>query len=396
VCDPRLYARKIHDMKRRVDVRDLSFGMYIAELDRPWAETPFLFQGFELRNPDELEQLKRHCQYVYIDTEQGESPEKEGGTFAQRKGSAFQDQTTLEEEIEEAKQSNSEARDVMAQTVHMKEVTRWLALFVIVVGVLAGFYYWQQRTSRETAPPPSITEAQPAPEAESEPPIRHPIERTQSSEATEPLPTLDESEKAAQGALDSLFGQKTVRKFFRVDDFVRHLVVTIDNLPRKQVPLRYVPVNSPARRFLASGEEDTLILNPDNYRRYTPYVRLAETLDVKKFAVVYVYYYPLFQQAYEELGYPSGYFNDRLIEVIDDLLAAPDVQAPIRLIQPKVMYQFADPELEARSAGQKIMIRMGSENAARIKAKLHEVRRELTSEPPIDLPAPARPDRRQG
>ena len=143
--------RKIHDMKKRVDVRDLSFGMYIAELDRPWLETPFLFQGFELRNPDELEQLKQHCQYVYIDTEQGpdlpelrgkralpartkivradeerlkrefrvllESPEKEGGTFAERKRSAYQDQSTLEEEIEEAKQIDSEARDVMAQAL---------------------------------------------------------------------------------------------------------------------------------------------------------------------------------------------------------------------------------------------------------------------------------------
>jgi Protein of unknown function (DUF3014) len=278
----------------------------------------------------------------------------------------------------------------------MKEVTRWLALFAIVVGVLAGFYYWQQHTSRQTAPPPSMTEAQPVPEAESEPRIRHPIEQTRPGEAAEPLPTLDDSEKATQVALDTLFGRKTVREFFRVDDFVRHLVVTIDNLPRKQVALRYVPVNPPARRFLATGEEDSLILNPDNYRRYTPYVRLAETLDAKKFAVVYVHYYPLLQQAYEELGYPSRYFNDRLIEVIDDLLAAPDVQAPIKLIRPKVMYQFADPDLEARSAGQKIMIRMGGENAARIKAKLQEVRRELANEPSADLPVPAGADRTQG
>jgi Protein of unknown function (DUF3014) len=278
----------------------------------------------------------------------------------------------------------------------MKEVTRWLALFLIVGGMLAGFYYWQRRTSLPTQPPPSVSEAQPAPEAETEPRIRHPVEQTQPGEAAKPLPTLDESEKAAQSALDGLFGQKTVRQFFRVDNFVRHLVVTIDNLPRKQVPLRYVPVNPPARRFLASGEEDSLILNPDNYRRYTPYVRLAETLDAKKFAVVYVHYYPLFQQAYEELGYPSQYFNDRLIEVIDDLLATPDVQTPIKLIRPKVMYQFADPQLEARSAGQKIMIRMGRENAARIKAKLQEVRRELTNEPPSDLPAPVTPGQPQG
>ena len=259
--------------------------------------------------------------------------------------------------------------------------------------MIAGFYYWQQRTLSQPPPPPTVNEARPTPEAEPEPRIRHPIEP---GETVQPLPTLDESEKTAQTALDELFGHETVRKFFRVDDFVRHLVVTIDNLPRKQVPLRYVPVNSPAQRFLAKGEEDSLILNPDNYRRYTPYVRLAETLDVKKFAVVYVHYYPLFQQAYEELGYPSQYFNDRLIEVIDDLLAAPDVQGPIKLIRPKVMYQFADPQLEARSAGQKIMIRIGRENAAIIKAKLQEVRRELTNQAPSELPASNGADRPQG
>jgi Protein of unknown function (DUF3014) len=278
----------------------------------------------------------------------------------------------------------------------MKETTRWLALFVIVGGILAAFYYWQQRMQQQALPPPAVSESQPAPETEVEPSIRHPIQEAGPAEAGKSLPTLDESDKVTQTALDGLFGQKLARKFFRVDDFVRHLVVTIDNLPRKQVPLSYIPVNPPARRFLMVGEEESLILNPDNYRRYTPYVRLAETLDTKKFAVVYVHYYPLFQQAYEELGYPSAYFNDRLIEVIDDLLAAPDVQVPIRLIRPKVMYQFADPELEARSAGQKIMIRMGAENAARIKAKLQEVRRELTSEPPKEAPAPTGPGRRQG
>jgi hypothetical protein len=229
-----------------------------------------------------------------------------------------------------------------------------------VGGILAAFYYWQQRMQQQALPPPAISESQPAPETEVEPRIRHPIQEAGPAEAGKSLPTLDESDKVTQTALDGLFGQKLARKFFRVDDFVRHLVVTIDNLPRKQVPLSYIPVNPPARRFLTVGEEESLILNPDNYRRYTPYVRLAETLDTKKFAVVYVHYYPLFQQAYEELGYPSAYFNDRLIEVIDDLLAAPDVQVPIRLIRPKVMYQFADPELEARSAGQKIMIRMGT------------------------------------
>ena len=70
-------------------------------------------------------------------------------------------------------------------------------------------------------------------------------------------------------------------------------------------------------------------------------------------------------------------FNDRLVEAIDDLLAAPAVTGPLKLTQPKVLYEFADARLEQRSAGQKIMLRMGSDNAARVKAKLAQFRREI-------------------
>ena len=87
--------------------------------------------------------------------------------------------------------------------------------------------------------------------------------------------------------------------------------------------------------------------------------------------------YPLFQRAYEELGYPGKYFNDRLMQALDDLLAAPELDGPPALVQPKVLYQFADPDLETRSAGQKILLRMGKANALRVKAKLLEVRRAL-------------------
>ena len=65
----------------------------------------------------------------------------------------------------------------------------------------------------------------------------------------------------------------------------------------------------------------------------------------------YRHFYPLFQQAYVDLGYPDGYFNDRLVEVIDHLLATPDVAGPIKLTQPSVFYQYADPSIEERSAG---------------------------------------------
>src|SRR3989344_1972318 len=57
--------------KKKIDVIDLRPGMYISQLDRPWLETPFLFQGFELRTAEEMDLLKQHCQYVVIDVALG-------------------------------------------------------------------------------------------------------------------------------------------------------------------------------------------------------------------------------------------------------------------------------------------------------------------------------------
>jgi hypothetical protein len=106
-------------------------------------------------------------------------------------------------------------------------------------------------------------------------------------------------------------------------------------------------------------------------------VRVFEALDARALVQRYIESYPLFQQAYAELGFPNRNFNDRLVEAIDDLLAAPELASAPELVQPKVLYEFADEDLQQRSAGQKIMLRMGAENAARVKNKLREIRREL-------------------
>ena len=81
-------------------------------------------------------------------------------------------------------------------------------------------------------------------------------------------------------------------------------------------------------------------------------------------------------------GSIGKYFNDRLVEAIDDLLKTPDVTGPIRLVRPKVFFEYADPALEGRSAGQKLLIRMGPDNAAAIKAKLRELRAVVAGRKP--------------
>jgi hypothetical protein len=118
-------------------------------------------------------------------------------------------------------------------------------------------------------------------------------------------------------------------------------------------------------------------LSAANFERYAALMKVVQTADPRTVATVYFRLYPLFQQAYEDLGYPGMYFNDRLVQVIDNLLDTPDVKGPIRLVQPKVFYQYADPSLENRSAGQKLLLRMGSANEAIIKDKLRQLRADI-------------------
>ena len=250
----------------------------------------------------------------------------------------------------------------------------------------AGYYWWrQQRAEREAPPPPAPAAATPAqPEAQVEPPIRHPIEAAkeqgteESAKETSPLPPLSDSDKLVQDSLAGLAGRDSLEAFLNTTGLVRRVVATVDNLPRKKAPEKMWPVKPTAGRFATTPKDGEVFLDPDNYRRYEPFLALMEAVDTRKLVVLYIRFYPLFQQAYEELGYSKRYFNDRLIEAIDDLLATPEVKGPIKLARPWIMYEYANAGLEASSAGQKILIRMGSENAARVKGKLREIRQQVT------------------
>jgi hypothetical protein len=252
----------------------------------------------------------------------------------------------------------------------------WLAVGALLVGAAAAFYLWQQ----SLRPPPRILEAvepPPPPAAQAEPAIRYPIPQDEGAQAAKSLPALDQSDQSIRDELYGLIGLQSLKALFNPEHIVRNIVVTVDNLPRKTVAVRLLPTKPVGDSFLVTGKGESLSIAPQNAGRYTSYIRIAEVVDAKKLVAVYVRYYPLFQRAYQELGYPKGYFNDRLVAVIDHLLDAPEIREPVALTQPHVLYKFADPDLEGASAGHKVMVRMGSENAAKVKAKLREIRREL-------------------
>ena len=255
----------------------------------------------------------------------------------------------------------------------IRPVTRtfnpWIAVLIAAIawiGALCFHSLFQlaiEPTPRATPLAPELGSDRPAPTT--------PAGRVLDANGVAPsLPKLENSDSMMRDSLAGLVGRQAFADHFIAADIVRRIVATVDNLPRETAPRRVMPLNPVPGAFAP----DTA-----NYARYTPYVRVFDAIEPHDLVQAYVRAYPLFQTAYEQLGYPGKYFNDRLMEAIDDLLDAPEPATPPELLRPRVLYEFAAPDLETRSAGQKMLLRMGRDNAAQVKAKLRQIRLELVA-----------------
>jgi hypothetical protein len=258
----------------------------------------------------------------------------------------------------------------------------WMAVVAGAAALIAAiWFFWPQppapapeaAVAPAAAPPATAPAARPV-----EPAIEHPVDAVRPPESA-PAVTLAESDATIASALGHLIGEERLRRWFYPEAMVRRFVATVDNIPRQAVALKVRSMLPVQGGFETVREGDMVTIAAGNAARYTPYVQALERVDAKQLAGVYLRFYPLFQQAYEELGYPKAYFNDRLVQAIDHLLATPEIAGHLELKQPKVLYEFADPNLEALSAGQKAMLRMGPDNARRVKARLRALRAEITA-----------------
>jgi len=247
----------------------------------------------------------------------------------------------------------------------------------VLLAAGGGIYYWYSH--RAPPPEPALAAAAPAPAPPPEETIAHPVPAPAAGADTA-LPALNDSD----GAIDAALAEAAsgISEYWVPTDMIRHIVVTVDNLLRQKVAVEKRPVTPVAGTFVADGDELHATLDVRNFERYESLVHLLEKVDMQRLVAVYLRFYPLFQKAYQDLGYPNGYFNDRLVQVIDGLLATPQLSGPVELTRPNVMYVFADPALEARPAGQKLLIRMGPDNETAVKAKLTELRADLTAAAP--------------
>jgi len=261
----------------------------------------------------------------------------------------------------------------------------WLIIFLLLIAAVAGggWYYWQQLKQ-----PVSEAVLAPADDAVAETPPRtgpiHPLELSEpSSDGRElvPLPALDDLDAYLRLELIGIFGDALDELLAR-ETLINRFVATVDNLPRSHVAERIRPVGGISGSFTVdrNSNDDSLVLSPANFDRYTFLIEMIQFADVDSIVDAYRRYYPLFQEAYVELGYPNGYFNDRLIEVIDHLIATPAPDQPLRLTRPHVLYEYADAELESLSSGQKLLLRMGNEHADALRQLLIDFRERVASD----------------
>lgn len=254
-----------------------------------------------------------------------------------------------------------------------------LVVVVLVAGLAGAFWYFQDdilplAEESIVAQTGVVAEAPPSSDGPAHPMVP-PGQPALSERKLVPLPPLDDSDSYFLLALVDVFGT-AVEQLLVNEALIDNVVATVDNLTRSHVAEKTRPVSRLSEPFVAdvTDSDGNYTLNPDSYERYDLLVNLVAGADLEFITATYRRFYPLFQESYLRLGYPDGYFNDRVVEVIDHLLLTPEPKHPVRLVRPHVLYEFADPELEALSSGQKLLLRMGVEHAAEIKRVLKEFR----------------------
>ena len=90
--------------RKEIRIDQLQFGMYVAELDRPWTDTPFMFQGFYLRTEQQLEALRKFCKHVYVDLELSEKLRPPAPAFPIKGSTEYPETASIEAEFQPAAQ----------------------------------------------------------------------------------------------------------------------------------------------------------------------------------------------------------------------------------------------------------------------------------------------------
>ncbi len=162
------------------------------------------------------------------------------------------------------------------------------------------------------APEQPVVEVVKVPEPEVEVPVETPqpiVEET--PEPTFVLPRLDNSDQLIRDGAVSLTRHEGINSWLGSDELIRKIVVFVDNVANGNI------AKEPAAALAPRGEmsvtrvsDDVFVMNESSYDRYNLVTSILTSIDSKRAVEFYVLLKPLFQEAFDELGYPNARFED--------------------------------------------------------------------------------------
>jgi hypothetical protein len=238
-----------------------------------------------------------------------------------------------------------------------------------VVGLLlgaAGAWWW----TRDAGVAPQSTT--PAAVSATDAPVT-PVADT--APALPPLDRMDTFLRALFGALSS---NPAWARWLATDDLIRQMANGIDVISRGASPAKELASLRPPGGFTTAGRRGSQTIDPVSYRRFDGIVAFVTMLDPQMVADAYRTIQPRLDEAYRALGRSESGVDAAVAAALQTLIDTPTVAAPLRVVPgPGASYVFADPDLERLPPAQKQLLRMGPENADRIRTRLREIHRAL-------------------
>lgn len=193
-----------------------------------------------------------------------------------------------------------------------------------------------------------------------------------------PLPALEDSDAEVRAALSDIL-PPLAEPALAQGELLRRLAVLAAGFGRGKLLRDKLPLPAPGGRLVVVTRDDRTFLAAANFQRYDALADAVAGLDTGAIARWFDRYEPLLQQAWNELGHGEGSARGALIAGLDLLLAAPDLEGEIELVQPSVFYRYADPALEALPDTQKLLLRIGPNNRLLVKQRARRLREALAA-----------------
>lgn len=250
----------------------------------------------------------------------------------------------------------------------------WLWVMLVALAIaLAGWLFSRSNPSPRVATPvssPSTTTA-------AAPVVSEPAPRPPSSDPG--LPELENSDDFVRALITELFGSPDLDRWLASgEELLQQGVRALLAISEKRAAGRYLSFLPIEGRFAVTARGGDWIIAPQSYRRYDRVVDAFVGLDARQVARLAERLAPLLSRAMDENAFPGTGFDSALSAAIAHLLATPLPAEELEVVpQDDGSYRFADPRLEALTAPQKQLLRLGPRNGARVRAKLAEIEMAL-------------------